>query len=236
MSTALKTTFSILLMSFLIALPPFVSSLERYPVLTNAHQRRTIQRYNIYTSEKHNFVWFRVFKVASFTIKSVLVKNISDLEHTRPKILPNKFKRHFRFAFVRNPWDRVVSCYFNKVVTKKAPDFKQCFGKDFDYFVDFIDTLDVATTNSHLKLQTRLIPVEECDFIGKLDNFANDFKYICDVIGIGCEKIPHKHKTDHVHYSTYYTPRTQKIIAKKYQEDIETFGFTFESEKKDIEN
>lgn len=194
------------------------------------HQRYTSQRYNVYSSEKHNFIWFRVFKVASFTIKGILTKNVSDLSHTRPINLSTRFKNHFKFAFVRNPWDRVVSCYFNKVLTEKAPDFKECFGKDFDFFVDFIKKLDVRRTNSHLKLQTKLIPVNQCDFIGKLDNFTDDFKYVCDVIGIKCDEIPHKHKTDHVHYSTYYTPRTRKIIAEKYKEDIEAFGFTFETE------
>lgn len=202
--------------------------LEGFP--TVGMQRYTAQRYNVYSSDEKNFVWFRVFKVASFTIKSILVKQVPDLDHSRPPTLPRYLKKHFKFAFVRNPWDRVVSCYFNKVLTKKAPDFKECFGKGFDYFVDFIDKLDVSRANSHLKLQTRLIPVKECDFIGKLENFTHDFQYVCDMIGIQCDIIPHKHKTDHVHYSTYYTFRTKKIIAKKYKEDIEAFGFTFEKE------
>jgi hypothetical protein len=188
------------------------------------------QRYNMYSSDEKQFVWFRVFKVASTSTLEVLEAEVSDLAHTRPENFPKKFKNYFKFSFVRNPWDRVVSCYFNKVVTKKIRDFKECFDKDFDFFVDYINRIDVETANPHIKLQTTLIPVNKMDFIGKMDNFDNDFKFVCDVIGIKCDEIPHWYKTDHVHYSAYYTPRTMRIIAKKYKEDIETFGFTFEKE------
>lgn len=192
-------------------------------------QRHTPQRYNVYQSDEKKFIWFRVFKVASGSIKNVLQAEVPDLVQSRPKKLPENYTDFFKFTFVRNPWDRVLSCYFHKVVTKKASDFEECFDKDFDYFVDFIDRLDVATTNSHIKLQTRLIPVQQLDFIGKLENFENDLKHVCNVIGIKCREIPHKHKTEHAHYSTYYTPRTRQIIAEKYREDIEAFGFTFET-------
>lgn len=189
-----------------------------------------LQRYNVYSSDEKNFVWVRVFKVASGSTKHVLASQVSDLTQSRPKFLPKEFKDHFKFTFVRNTWDRLASCYFHKVVTKKATDFEICFGKDFDFFIDYINTLDVTRTNPHIKLQTRLVPVDELDFIGKLDNFAHDLKYVCDVIGIKCDEIPHKHKTDHAHYSTYYTPRTRQIVAKKYKEEIDAFGFTFETE------
>lgn len=229
MSVKFEKMISPLLMFFFLATFFF----NGYPLEGHQmedHQRYTADRYNVYSSDEKKFVWIRVFKVASSTLFHYLKKDVSDLVQSRPKRLPNKFNHYYKFSFVRNPWDRVVSCYFNKVVTKKAPDFKECFDKDFDFFVDFINHLDVARTNSHLKLQTKLIPVDQLDFIGKMDNFAHDLNYVCDVIGINCGEIPHKHKTEHAHYSFYYTPRTKEIIAKKYQEDIETFGFTFETE------
>lgn len=83
--------------------------------------------------------------------------------------------------------------------------------------------------NPHIKLQIRLIPVKQCHFIGKLDSFAEDLKYVCDIIGIEVGELKNKHQTNHAHYSTYYTPRTKQIIADLYKEDIETFGFTFET-------
>ncbi len=193
-------------------------------------QRHNPEKYNVYSSDTKQFVWIRVFKVASGSIRDVLRGDVSDMTQSHPKRLPEKYDNYFKFSFVRNPWDRILSCYFHKILTKKAQDFRKCFDKDFEFFVDYISRLDVANANPHIKLQTRLIPVEECDFIGKMENFSEDFKYVCDVIGVKYNVVPHKHKTDHAHYSTYYTPRTRQIIAEKYKEDIKAFGFTFETE------
>lgn len=191
------------------------------------------KRYSVMYSDEQKFAWFLVYKVASTTLKSFFKTQVYDL--TRSKLsesMPKKFKSYYKFAFVRNPWDRIVSCYFQKVVTKKHQPFKECFDKDFDYFIDYISKLDVnhAKTNPHIRSQTKLIPVDQCDFIGKLEHFTEDLKYICDVIGLEMIVLPHRNKSEHKHYSTYYTSRTQQIIANKYKEDIETFGFIFETE------
>ncbi len=193
-------------------------------------QNITPPKYIIFSSKEKKFVWFRVFKVASGTIKGILKNEVLDLKESRPERVSKKFNHYFKFSFVRNPWDRVVSCYFYNVVTKKAKHFKKCFDKDFEFFVDFINELDLDQSTTHLKLQSRLIPVDELDFIGRVDNFANDFKHVCDILGIKVDEFPHKHQTQHAHYSTYYSPRTRKIIARKYKEDIKAFGFKFETE------
>lgn len=193
-------------------------------------QRIHDQRYNIYSSDDLKFVWFRVFKAASVTIEDLLLMKVDDLILMREDDVPKQFKKYFKFAFVRNPWDRILSCYFQKVVTKKNPEFRECFDKDFGYFINYIDKLDLTVANSHIKPQTLLIPVEECDFIGRVDHFNEGLKYVCEQIGIDFDlnEVGHMNKTEHEHYSAYYKPWMVKIIAKKYKDDIETFGFEFE--------
>lgn len=203
-----------------------------YPNHLKAERNRAadLPKHIIYASDEHNFVWFIVYKVASLTVKQLLETQVSDLVAFRPYRLPAKYKHHFKFAFVRNTWDRIVSCYHHRVLTKQTEAFRECFDKDFDYFIDFISRLDVKTSDPHLRLQTRLIPVHQCDFIGRLDNFSNDIKHVCKKIGVECPKeLPKIHKTNHKHYSKYYTKRTRNIIAWKYYEEIMRFGFEFES-------
>lgn len=185
--------------------------------------------YAIFTSDEKRLIWFRVFKAASETIKETLERQIPDIQEERTLHLPPQIAHYFTFAFVRNPWDRMVSCYFHKIVTKRSNEFKECFDKDFDFFVHFVSKIDVTQSNPHIRLQTRLIPVEQCDFIGRVENFDEDFDFVCNKIGIQRVELPRIHQTAHEHYSHYYTPKTRKIIAKLYREDIETFGFSFES-------
>lgn len=197
---------------------------------SNQSEKIKKKKYNAFSSDEKKFVWFKVYKVASTTLTSFFEAQVPDLVRSQPKgFVPKRFKNYFKFAFVRNPWDRIVSCYFQKIVTKRYGLFEECFDKDFDYFIDYINNLDLTTANPHIRLQTRLIPVDECHFIGKLDHFVDDLQYVCDRVGLNMSDLPHSNQSDHRHYSTYYTPRTKQIIADKYKEDIETFGFAFET-------
>lgn len=183
-------------------------------------------------SDEKKFVWFRVAKTGTRTTYNLLLNHINDLTHLShgTKFHPNKFRNYFKFSFVRNPWARIVSCYVNK--SQNHFRYKECWGKDFDFFVDFIERQDLRTADRHIRLQTELIPVNELDFIGRLENFAEDLKYVTSVIGIKDYVLEHRNKSSHKHYREYYTPRTRKIIARKYKKDIETFGYFFEVLKK----
>lgn len=187
--------------------------------------------YNITSSDSHKFIWFRVAKAGTRSILDVLQKNTELSKHGfNIRINLDEYGDYYKFAFVRNPWDRVVSCYHNKVLTKNDKNFQRCFGKNFEFFVDFINSQDLTKGDFHIKLQTKLIPVERMNFIGRLENFNEDLKFLLSVIGLKDQEIPHKNRSEHKHYSTYYTERTKEIIAQKYKEDIETFGYTFEVE------
>jgi Sulfotransferase family len=187
-------------------------------------------RYNFTASDQQKFVWFRVAKVGTRTM-SYIFKNNANLSVKRPRSPYDalKYKKYFKFAFVRNPWDRVVSCYCNKVITKKHPTFKGCYGQSFEYFVDFLDRQDLSKGDVHIRLQTKLFPVDEVDFIGRFENFSKDLNYVLKTIGIDENKIPNKNKSSHKHYSKYYNERTKAIIERKYKADIEAFGYRFET-------
>ncbi|MDP1881194.1 MAG: sulfotransferase family 2 domain-containing protein [Parachlamydiaceae bacterium] len=198
-------------------------------VNTDLLNNNIFKKYAITASDSHHYIWFRNAKVCTRTIFDVLIKNsIFSLNTDSISFKNDLFQGYFKFAFVRNPWDRVVSCYLNKVVNNSHPAFKECFGKGFDYFIYFIFKQDLSFADRHIQLQSDLIPLGKLDFIGRFENFEEDFRTILNFLNISCDEIPHKNSTNHQHYSTYYNDMTRELIRQKYLKDIRTFNYRFE--------
>lgn len=134
-------------------------------------------------------------------------------------ILPN----HFIFTFVRNPYDRIVS-YFSWGKFNNPHNFI-----DFESFVKTrLSKKDFF--NGDFKLQTFSIDDPgKCDFIGRFENFADDFDTVMKMLGIKFDGLTmHRNKMKRDEYRKYYTSSEIKdIVTEKFQKDIETFDYTF---------
>jgi GT2 family glycosyltransferase/ubiquinone/menaquinone biosynthesis C-methylase UbiE len=160
------------------------------------------------------------------------------------------YRNYFKFTFVRNPWDRVLSAYYNKISQKTRHDnhsineLIKYFGKDdisFKEFVEFIKTSGDYECDPHWRSQKFIITDENgrkiANFIGKFENLEEDFKLLCHMLNITFKKLPHLVKTEHLHYSLYYDKQIKEDILNRYYEDIKYFNYRFEENtlKKEIE-
>jgi len=134
---------------------------------------------------------------------------------------------YFKFGFVRNPWDRMVSCWKNRGGR---------FSGNFDDFV-MNYPFDGESNNViwHALPQSTHICDEDgvplVDYIGRFEHMLEDMSIICDILNISFSEsdFPHKNKTEHKHYTDYYNKKTRDKVFKDYFRDIELFNYDFDS-------
>jgi len=143
-------------------------------------------------------------------------------------------KSAFKFAFVRNPWDRAVSG-FNYRITNGGTGYSSYYS--LKQYLHSYTHKPKEKSNDYYSIQQHIKPQYDfaydadgkqiVDFIGKFENLQEDFDIICDKIKIPQQKLPHKNKSKHKHYTEYYDDETKQIVAEKYANDIEYFGYEF---------
>lgn len=190
--------------------------------------------YNLTICDAPKFIWFRNAKVATRSIFGAIdaagVK-LTAVQAFHCYYPPQEYNDYFKFAFVRNPWDRFVSGWLNKVVKLNALNFDLktlAEMQQFDRFVEYYSGLDLDTCDHHFRRQCRLIDLNEVDYIGRLEHFDEDLKEVFRILALPEVTIPHKNRSQkQVNYHSYYTDDTRRMIEKMYQKDIRIFGYTF---------
>jgi len=145
-----------------------------------------------------DYAWIRIPKTGSQSIKSLIC---NDKQHTHFSALglvkiigTERYDELFKFTIVRNPWDRLVSCY---------------------HFYNHKDSSFESWVKNGMKVQSGLRksilrPLQPIlqfgwftddngnsmvDFIGRLENIDEDWKIICENLKIKSTKIPHKNRS-----------------------------------------
>lgn len=135
----------------------------------------------------------------------------------------------FSFTFVRNPWDKMVSIYSNIDPNLVFEARKQGIELRGISFTEFIQRT-AQIQHIHLLPQHKFILNPEnklqVNFVGRFETLATDFKKLCQYLNIQLDLV-HKNSSTHNSYRQYYTENTRKIIAQRYQTDIEWFKYQF---------
>jgi len=149
------------------------------------------------------------------------------------------FDGAYKFTFVRNPWDRLVSAYYYLQDDKRSVfDRQQAAGSilnysSFEAFVmefmprgDLNAFIHLKEQHLFLRLPGRGIGV---DFVGRFERLNEDFDLIAKRLGKDVA-LEHRNasalrKSD---YREIYTPQMIDVVAKAYARDISYFGYDFE--------
>jgi len=197
-------------------------------------------------SHKRQFIFVHIPKTAGTTFSkaldeprdhkhSTLEMTIRDGLGRNPlkKLFRRKILGYFKFAVVRNPWDRAVSLYMEKKHTGWLNDDVE--------FSDFIEHVysnpEMISKDPNLRFHCRpchhwltLNGKFEIDFVGRFEQLQADFDTICHKINLQKSILPILRKRDRAHYSTFYDEETRKIVADHNQVDIDYFAYRFEQD------
>jgi len=232
-------------------------------------------------SHKYRFVYFVVPKAACTSIKTALIPvfNLSEEGYWRKNQFgelrlqvhdlfdnsPNQINRkrleaiwgkqlhtYTKFTFVRNPWDRLVSCWTHKFKDRirfagdsylkpveppaNKPDLFD-FEMSFEEFAKAVSNTPDEYSDIHFRSQytilqsswkqQNLLP----NFIGKVENIDDDFAKLASKLKLeDTLKLDHMMKSrsrEFPSYRDYYDDTLRALIAARYARDIHEFGYTF---------
>lgn len=157
--------------------------------------------------------------------------------------IPAEYYNKFKFAFVRNPYDRFISawkyCIYNTKYKTSLLDIPNFFLNIVEknsnlYFWDWAvyDNFKgyyISFAVHHASPQSDpFYMIGEADFVGRFENLQEDFNKVCDIISIKRVELPHleKYKTKHLHYSEYFKDKEfTERVTEFYKEDFERFGY-----------
>jgi len=206
-------------------------------------------------SDSHEFIFIRMRKVASTSMQDILrpfcipkpsrklahLKSRARLEWDyhhyvfrahegimagKQRMPVERFKRYFKFAFVRNPWSRLVSEY--EFILKRPEHGRHQKVRKLGHFRAFIEMQiprdDAYQWNMLTDSSGKLL----MNFIGKIENLDKDWQTVCERTGIGFHPLAHKNVTQHQHYQDYFDQESRQLVARHWANEIEQFEYTFD--------
>jgi hypothetical protein len=157
----------------------------------------------------------------------------------------------FTFAFVRNPWDRLVSCWSDKIRDPNRTDREYVNGvyrdflvdrgtfwggMDFRDFVHAILSTPDSDSDIHVRSQSWFFREAgvgpEGIFVGRFEQLSSDWAEVCESVQQAIH-LPHLNYASprpqpRGNYVNSYDAELRRLVAVRYAEDTELFRYRFE--------
>ena len=190
--------------------------------------------------DEKEVVFASVAKSGSSSIKTSIFgefpKDRSIHFHSREfsyKRIPRKKRKYFSFAYVRNPYGRIISCYKNKFNMAEDSEFlysNYLFGylKNDDSFEDFVRKLSKIPNflcDRHFKTQYSIIHSRgaKIQHIGRMEDLPEDYENIRKRFNFDELKV--LNKTRDSGEDIQLKDEIKEIIYDKFKIDFTEFGY-----------
>lgn len=206
-------------------------------------------------SHQHRFIFAAVPKTGTHSVRQALREHLSDsdveqvglfvnkrfpwedlaairhghlaLRQVRPHLGEEAFAAYFKFAFVRNPFDRFVSyCAF---MLRGGDVFERQPREAMRHFL-FVDPPEQHVL---FQPQASLLVDEDgvtllADAVGHVEDMQGSYDTLCTRIGIASRTLDRVNGSRRGDYRQYYDQALIDGVAARYAQDLDLFGYTFE--------
>jgi hypothetical protein len=192
---------------------------------------------------RHRCIFVHIPKCAGTSVSRTLSDRPAlhwKLSYYRLVFQPDAFRDYFKFAFVRNPWDRLVSAYqYLREPTDLVAESDVAWAKrHLARYADFADFALHGLPRWEVRRWLTFVPQHEfvtlpwrrgpqVDFIGKVEDIGRDWPWVAQRLGLPPGLGTFNRSRRAAGYRGYYTPQTRAMVARVYAEDIRMFGYEF---------
>jgi hypothetical protein len=146
------------------------------------------------------------------------------LAQLRPYLKPEEFESFFKFAFVRNPFDRFVS--YASFITREVGHFDRDPQKVMRYFIANPPMDHILFRPQH-ELVTDGKGELLTDYVGRVEQMQESYDTVAAKIGIPTAVLDKVNASKRLDYRQYYDQALIDGVAKLYARDLELFGYEF---------
>ena len=197
-------------------------------------------------SNNHNFCFIHIHRTGGTTVKNVLAKQVDDIKTIYGNICTLEFAKnfcpfiedYFKFSFVRNPYDLVVSIH-SSITDKKTSDYYSIKDLTFYEFIQWLYDVGFKKEESPLytfyRTQTDFLSINNkigIDKIYKYETICNDAEsssIYSVLVNLGLSlntKIPITNKSFREFlFQNYYDSKSYRLVNKIYKEDFKNFKY-----------
>jgi hypothetical protein len=193
-------------------------------------------------------IFIHIPKTAGLSISKTLFGNYAgshlNIDHYIITLGRKTVDEYFKFAFTRNPWNRLYSafCFLKQGgMNEEDRQFEKKYLSDINSFEFFVMNWLNETTMLlywHFIPQFHFITSKEnrdkpmVDFIGRFENLENDFMHVCKILKIDNKNLA-KENINKTHatrsYIEMYNAAMIEKVAHLYKKDISLFNYSFDN-------
>lgn len=190
--------------------------------------------------DKLKCIYVHIPKTAGVTINKLLYGNMGvghfNIFDYFKFYSPKEFKSYYKFCFVRNPYDRLVSAYFflkKNGINSLDKKFNEDFLTNCNSFEDFVKNYlknDEVKNYIHFVPQYKFVTFFNILMVNRVCHFENldvELQVVLDLFSIENFSIPKLNKTKREKlYNEFYNTEMKEIVYSHYKKDFILFNYS----------